>query len=444
MDLKQQTIDRLELNPINMKIKYILIGMMLILLGACRMEDNDKVTDTADYDTYLVVNPTTATSKYFEVWNAKIKPDSSQLMSFGIVGSEYDRFFKNTGDIQYLKKAERVLRRAADIAAIGKAGYYRALARNYIAQHRFREALQIADSARSLNSGIRESQGLLFDVHMELGNYPAAKKYLDSLKNMNDFGYLIRLSKWNDHKGDLDTAIHFMEKAAKKVHTTDNDVLKLWTYTNLADYYGHSGRIKDSYKHYLKALSIDPANAYAKKGIAWIVFSHEKKPKEAMRILDAVTKTYATPEYYLLKAEIADYMNDDLKRLMNLDNYFELVSNPDYGAMYNSHNISIYLDETGQFNKAFELAQKEVVLRPTPMSYCLLAYTYLKKGNKSKAKAIIEKHVEGKTYEPSVLMKAAEIYKVTGRFDKAERLKQELSQALYELGPNNEKFIAEL
>jgi hypothetical protein len=30
---------------------------------------------------------------------------------------------------------------------------------------------------------------------------------------MNDYDYLIRLAKWNDHKGDLKTAITFMEKA---------------------------------------------------------------------------------------------------------------------------------------------------------------------------------------------------------------------------------------
>jgi hypothetical protein len=29
---------------------------------------------------------------------------------------------------------------------------------------------------------------------------------------MNDYDYLIRLAKWNDHKGDLKTAITFMER----------------------------------------------------------------------------------------------------------------------------------------------------------------------------------------------------------------------------------------
>ncbi len=44
------------------------------------------------------------------------------------------------------------------------------------------------------------------------------RQYLDSLKNMSDFGYMIRLAKWNDYKGDLDTTITFMEKAKEKAN----------------------------------------------------------------------------------------------------------------------------------------------------------------------------------------------------------------------------------
>ena len=415
-----------------------------MFLSSCHTDNSTQISKKEDYDKYLASNPAKTTSKYFELWDAKIKPDSSQLLSFGIVGGEYNRYFQNTGDIKYLKKAEQVLKKAVDIAAIGKSGYYRSLARNYISQHRFQEALQLADSARATNSGVEESQSLLFDVHMELGNYETAEKYLDSLKNMSDFGYLIRLSKWNDYKGDLDTTIRFMEKAKEKAEASKKIALKLWTYTNLADYYGHAGRIEDSYRHYLMALALDPENAYAKKGIAWIVFSYEKKPKEAMRILDSVTKNYKAPDYYLLKAEIADYMGDDFKSLSNLDQYFKMVQDPAYGDMYNAYNVALYLNETEQFDKALRLAKKEVLNRPTPESYGLLAYSYLKKGEKDKALEIVERHIEGRTFEPGVLLHAAEIYKATGATKKVEALKTELLGAIYELGPATEKSISQL
>ncbi|MGB6152031.1 MAG: hypothetical protein WBG48_08575 [Pricia sp.] len=425
-------------------MRYITTFILVLLLSSCQTDNENQITNKKDYDKYLVANPPKAASKYFDLWNGKIKPDSSQLMSFGIVGSEYNRYFQNTGDIKYLKKAEKVLKKAAEIANIGRAGTYRALARNYISQHRFREAKQWADSAQAVGSGPDETRGLMFDVHMELGNYATAQKYLDSLKNMEDFGYLIRVAKWNDYNGDLDTTIRFMEKAKSKAEASKNTDLMLWSYTNLADYYGHAGRIKDSYDHYLKTLRIDPENAYAKKGIAWIVFSHEKKPNEAMRILDSVTQYYKSPAYFLLKSEIAEYMGDDMKSMANLDKYYRIVQDSGYGDMYNTHNISLFLEQTEQFDNALQLAEKEVANRPTPESYSFLAYSYFKKGNLDKAKEIVEAHIEGQTYEPAILLRAAEIYKATGSTERVKALKDELLGATYELGPGTEKAISQL
>ena len=85
-------------------------------------------------------------------------------------------------------------------------GSIRSLARNYISQHRFKEALVIANKALAIGEGMIETQKLLFDVNMELGNYSEAQKNLNFLTNRKDFDYLIRISKWNDHLGDLKTA----------------------------------------------------------------------------------------------------------------------------------------------------------------------------------------------------------------------------------------------
>jgi hypothetical protein len=52
-----------------------------------------------------------------------------------------------------------------------------------------------------------------------------------------------------------------------------------------------TGRIQESYDSYLKTLAIDPNYSYALKGIAWIVFSHERNTKEAKRIVEAIEIT---------------------------------------------------------------------------------------------------------------------------------------------------------
>lgn len=425
-------------------MKHIFLFISLILFFSCSNVKKENITNKKDYDKFLNIDPPKTTSKYFELWNNKIKPDSMQLLSFGYVASEYDRFFKETGDINFLKKGEQALTKAVGIAAVNKAGYKRALARNYISQHRFKEALKMAEDAIKLGSGVEQSQSLLFDIHMELGNYTAANKYLDSIRNMGDFGYLIRLAKWNDYKGDLKTTIRFMEKACTMAENSKNNILMLWSYTNLADYYGHAGKIEESYKHYLKALALDPKSAYAKKGISWIVFSYEKNPKEALRILDSITRYNNSPDYLLLKSEIYQYMKDELGYLANLDEYHKAIQNKSYGDMYNATTIMLYAEHTQQHDKAIALAEKEVLNRPTPQSYALLAYSHLRNGNKHMALEIVKNHIEGKTTKPMIIYHMAEILKANGNMEQVKRLKPELLDATFEMGPEMENKISTL
>lgn len=425
-------------------MKYLIILCTTFFFLSCAQKEKEFVTSDKDYEEYLQIEPQERISKYYELWNSKITTDSTQLLSFGNVASEYNRYFKNTGDINFLKKAEQSLTKAVEIANINKAGYRRALARNYISQHRFKEALALAEDARTIGGGLKQTHSLLFDIYMELGNYELAEAYLDSIRKPSEFGYLIRIAKWNDYKGDLDTTIKFMEKAMKKAESSKNKRLLIWSYSNIADYYGHAGRLKDSYDYYLKTLAIDSQNAYAKKGIAWIVFSHEKNGTEALRILDSVLEHYKSPDYYLLKAEIADFMNKEALKTKNLDLYYNLVKHKAYGNMYNAYNVDFFLEHTKQYDKALNMAFKEVENRATPESYNLLAKAHLKKDDKAKALEIVNEHIIGKTFEPALLLNVAEVYKANSHLDKVTVLKKELAGAVYELGPASKEKIESL
>ncbi|MBT8184824.1 MAG: hypothetical protein KJN76_08275, partial [Eudoraea sp.] len=149
-----------------------------------------------------------------------------------------------------------------------------------------------------------------------------------------------------------------------------------------------------------------------------------KNPIEAMRIMDAITKNYKAPDYYLFKAEIAEYMKDDRNYLYNLDIYCKKVNNPKYGGMYNVANVAMYLDRTGQYKKALALARKEVGNRPTPETFGLLAYAYLKDGQSARALEIADREIYGKTFEPNSLLYAAEIYKAAGKTENLRNCRQ--------------------
>lgn len=417
----------------------LLLLLSFIIVTSCQdsstQKENLAITKSEDYNDFLAIQKTRSTSPYFELWNAKITKDSVELPSFTAVAGQYNTFFESTGDIQNLKKAEQALEKAVEVANLDKEKYYRSLSRNYISQHRFKEALIYADSAAQLSKNIPATQHLLFDVHMELGNYSKADSIKKLFADPEDFDYIIRAAKWNDYKGKLDMTIMFMEKAKQKAEDSKNRGQLLWVYSNIADYYGHDGRIKDSYEHYLKTLEIDSSNAYAKKGIAWIAYSKDRNSTEAQRIVDSVLTGHVSPDYYLLKAEIAEFENNKKAKISAMESFWKLANNPAYGKMYNTYKIEAFAEDAATKKEALVLAEEEIKNRATPETYHLLALANLVNGNKEIALEIIKQHVVDKTFEPTALLTMAKIYKANRMPDKVKDLKEELLEAEYELGP---------
>jgi tetratricopeptide (TPR) repeat protein len=423
-----------------------LLVFIILSLFSCEKKTS-QITNTSDYNKYLNVkgNKSLAfAANEIDFWQKKYDAAPNQISYLSMIASNYATLFEYTGDIKNLYKTEALLTKSNQAYDYSRVATIRSLARNYIAQHRFKEALVLANKAFAIGEGLKETRKLLFDVAMELGNFPEALRNLNALRDMNDYDYLIRLAKWNDHKGDLKTAITFMEKARDIAEKEDNKVLKIWSYSNLGDFYGHAGRIQESYDSYLKTLAIDPNYSYALKGIAWIVFSHERNTVEAKRIVEAIEVTHNTPDFYLLKSQIAQFEGNKKEEMINRNAYFLMLQKNNYGAMYNKYNALIYADDQQTAAKALAIAKIEIDHRPTPDSYDLLAWSYLNLGENKKALEIAENHVVGRSFEPKVQYHLAIIYKSNKEMDKVQPIKEELLSSVYELGPNLEKKVNQL
>ncbi|TSE10484.1 tetratricopeptide repeat protein [Aquimarina algiphila] len=426
-------------------INLICVLIMGTIIISCQKSEN-TVTNSKDYVAYLQKKENQVQKDalvQLKFWNTKIKKDSMQISAMGKAAQVYSNLFQTTGNIKYLKQAEQILTKSVEIAAIKKEGYLLALARNYISQHRFREAKTAAEGAYMLNPN-KASKMVLFDIYMELGEYDKSKKHLEGIVDQSDYNFLIRLTKWNDYQGNLDATIRNMEKAKTIAESSKKEGLMLWSYTNLADYYGHAGRIRDSYEHYLKALQIDPSNSYAKKGIAWIVYSYEYNPEEALKIIEAIAETHQSPDYFLLKAEIAEYQGNKEDKEQNLKAYFEAINDQRYGDMYNTYTALLLAEEYQEYDIALQIAEKEISNRPTPQSYILKANILNLIGNHEQALKIAKEYVVDKTFEPEANYQVAQIYKANKLLDEINPIKKELIESNYELGPVLSQKILEL
>tara|TARA_R110002167_G_scaffold106905_5_gene273917 strand:- start:33064 stop:34359 length:1296 start_codon:yes stop_codon:yes gene_type:complete len=425
-------------------IQLFFLSVTFSFLISCNKNEIKQITNSKEYQAYLQTaknsNLQFAKAEY-NFWNQKLEANPNQYPYHSKLASANSQIFQLTGDIHQLKEAEKNLLAANKKTNYKSAGYLRSLAKNYISQHRFQEALDLLTKAEILGENLQQTNYMLVDVHLELGNLTKVEYYLTKVKNNNDFDYLIRLSKYNDHLGNLENAIIYLEKALKIAEASKNKDLMQWNYTNLADYYGHAGRIKDSYNSYLKALAINPNNSYAKKGIAWIVYSYERNPTEALIILETVINENATPDYHLLKAEILAFMGNDQEKEKQIKLYLSKVADKNYGAMYAKYNVLLFADDKNTVLKALEIAKEEVIARPTPQSYDLLAWSYYKSGNSKKAIEITEKYVIGKTFEPEVLLHTAYILKANNQKIAANKIIKDLLKSTYELGPLSENEL---
>jgi tetratricopeptide (TPR) repeat protein len=417
-------------------MKNLITLTYLLLVVGCARDNPQEITSVLDYEEYLTATMTPSKDEALNelvFWKLRLTKDSLSTIALSKIAGLYTSLYTIRGDISDLYTAEKIIKKALRLSARNKDTYLRSLAHNYITQHRFKEAKVLLDSAYEFPDNKRATEFMLFDVSMELGDYRKADEVLGKIKNNADHNYLIRLSKWSDHKGNLDAAIRYMEQAKNIAESGGVESLKVWTYSNIADFYSHAGRLKDAYEHYLMTLELQPDNAYAKKSIAWIVYASEKNSAEATRILDAISTYHKVPDYYLLKAELAEFDENHSEVKAQEENFIKALATKDYGDMYNAYLIELYAKTKPEY--ALSLAKLEVENRATPEAYQLLAYAQLMAGKSDKALMTIKSYVTGQTFEPKAIYISALVYKANGMVDRLPGLKAELNEAAFELGP---------
>lgn len=413
----------------------LLIILLAVSFVACQNK-NQEIVNLKDIETHFdesfLTEQIQKEVEELSFWKDKFREAPNQHTYLVKMAGANNALFSLTGNVNYLNQARKELEQANQMANENSAGLQRSLAHTYISHHQFREALARLEIADSLGEGKMATEKMLFDVYMELGQYDAAKKQLDKIYNESDFDYLIRYAKWLDHEGDTEAAVSQLELAKARAESQDIKGLKLWVYSNIADFYGHVGEIEKSYAYYLKTLELDPGNSYVLKGIAWVAFAHDKNPEKSLKILNRLKEIHPVPDLMLLQAEIEEYEGnlDEAKTLRNT--FISQVSDEKYGDMYNAYLVTL-LEKNPE--RAVELAEREIANRPTPQSYQLLASAYLLKGEKDAALQVINDQVLNKTYEPKSIFAAAEVMKANGLEKETLALKKELDEARYELGP---------
>ncbi len=380
--------------------------------------------------------------KDIHFWTQKMEQSPNQSSYAIKLAGAHSQLFSLTSQIEDLKKAETLLQTTLTTPLVNRSSVLRALAHNYISQHRFCEALDLVLEAAEIGENKFANDKMLFDIYMELGDDEQAKIQLTKITNNNNFDYLIRKSKWEDAKGNLAGAITHLERAKKKAVASNNKALMAWIYSNLGDYYGHNGEIEKSYQHFKKTLELTPSNWYALKGIAWIAYAKDKNIELAQQLIQHIQTKNDSPNLYLKLAELAEYKSNKTAQDEAVKAFQKAIAKEGYGDMYNKYECLVAAEYTGKFKIAYALANKEIANRPTTESYDLLAWSLFLDGQIEAAQKVAQAHIVGQTSEPEILLHLAYIFHQEPQINTP--ILNELQEAYFELGPLKTQEIKDL
>ena len=137
-----------------MKTIQTLSVLLLVtyLLTSCNKKSN-SITSQNDYNKYLEIKDNKSkdfTLSEINFWQKKYDKSPSQTTYLSLLASNYAVLFENTGNVKHLYKVEELLLMVNKEYNYAYVGEIRSLGRNYISQHRFKEALVLANKALAI------------------------------------------------------------------------------------------------------------------------------------------------------------------------------------------------------------------------------------------------------------------------------------------------------
>ena len=424
-------------------MKQIITGIAALYLFASCNSDK-KIIVSAVFIDSLIINYTEpgvykANETDLQFWKNRIDPKNPGLVNELKYASVLVQRFHLSGNINDIITSDSILYTADKAFAHKESAPNMALVRNSILQHRFMEADSLLEQAKKTEIKRYESITTSFDVDFELGRYQLAEAELKKITDYKDFGYNFRFAKLAHYKGELDSSIAAMHRAA--IIADKNIPLKQAALSNEADLNLHSGNLKRANDLYMESIRLSAADLHSIMGLGWIALVHDKNDSLAEKIFRFVQSKTKAPDVLFKLSQVAEARGDSALQKKYGEEFAMIVTAPVYGSMYNKYIIELYTGILNDPAKAEAIAKRELLNRATPQTYAWYVWALYMNNKTAESDKIYQKYVSGKPLE------GLELYWM-GKFmqakDKGYNAKQFFKAAYknrYDLGPSMTKDL---
>lgn len=380
--------------------QIIAITGLALLFAACKNEN--KIIVQASFVDSLITNyaaplSVKAVDTDLIFWRNRIDPKNPGLSNELKYASNLLQRFHLSGDIHDVLRADSILLVSDKAFDHKEAAPLMALVRNSILQHRFKKADSLLDQAKIAGIKPYESATTGFDVAFEQGNYLLAETELKKMNDYRDYGFNFRLAKLAHFKGEVDTAIAAMHRAAAL--SDGNIYLEQAALSNEADLNLHNSNLQRANDLYMQSIRLSVTDLHSVMGLGWIALLHDKNTALAEKIFNFVQSKTKAPDAIYKLIMVADERGDSVLQKKYAAEFEQAVTQPVYGNMYNKYLVELYTGILNDPAKAAATAKKDIANRATPQTYAWYVWALYCNNKTAEAEKIYQQYVSGKPLE---------------------------------------------
>ncbi|MGH9858514.1 MAG: tetratricopeptide repeat protein [Candidatus Acidiferrales bacterium] len=340
------------------------------------------------------------------------------------LGLAYLQKARETGEGRWLDEAERHLRASLD----SQTNYEALLGMGALlaARHQFDDALRHATEAAAALPASIEAQGLLFEIHLALGDVPQAEAVVQRMMSAAPgFAAFSRLAALDEYRGALDEALATIERACDDAERGNLPAgSRAWCEVRRgALLLGARCDAAGAEQAYQRALRIFPGYFFAREHLAEL-HAAQGKPGEAIALYETLLRDLPGPGYRLAIADVYQAVGRDAQaQRERAAAQTELQHSVESGSREHVREfILLTAEQDDGAAQALRLAEQEWSGRRDWYTADALAWAWHHNGRTRDAVAMVETALQSGVKASDLRLRAAEIFLRAGRGGEAHRL----------------------
>ena len=339
------------------------------------------------------------TAEAITTFQAKLKENPADAVSYTILSQLYLRQARESGDVAMIQRAETAVQQA--LALVPDYPFAQlTLAAAHYAQHNFQETLDIAQPIYASDPDNIQALILIGDAQLALGHYHEATVAYVALSEKPSAPVMARLAHQAELNGRPEAALQLMEQAAWLAWDNGRSGEDMaWYLFRLGELHFNTGDLKTAESYYSASLHLLD-NYYLALAALGKVTAAQGHYDEAIAYYERAIAIIPQPDFLAALGDLYTLMGQPEKAQ---EQYDTVVFIGQLAAInqqvYNRQLALFYADHDLYLAEALALATAELDTRQDIHGYDAAAWAYYKNGRLDEAQAMIDKAMQLGTRE---------------------------------------------